>query len=187
MYLFIRKIRSSLIQFVSRYHTFRAYLWAFGNNDVKLSCGCSFGSGVKLRVTDGGKLYVKSGTSIASGANITVQSGRLDIGNNVFVGIGSIIVAKESIIIGNDALIAEYVVIRDQDHRYGSGPIKDAGFITGPISIGRDVWIGCKATILRGVSIGDHSVVAAHAVVNEDVPSGVIVAGIPARIIKKIS
>lgn len=50
--------------------------------------------------------------------------------------------------------------------------------------IGNDVWIGCNATILRGVNIGDGAVIGANALVNKDVPPYAIVAGVPAKIIK---
>ena len=53
-----------------------------------------------------------------------------------------------------------------------------------PCKIGNDVWIGCNATILRGVTIGDGAVIAANALVNRDVPPFAIVAGIPAKVIK---
>ena len=53
-----------------------------------------------------------------------------------------------------------------------------------PLVIGNDVWIGCNATILRGVSIGDGAVIGANSLVNKDVPPYAIVAGCPARIVK---
>ena len=55
-----------------------------------------------------------------------------------------------------------------------------------PIVLGKNVWIGAHATILPGVTIGDNAVVAAGAVVAKDVPQNVIVAGVPAKIIKQI-
>ncbi|MCT3430976.1 hypothetical protein EFQ32_09720 [Limosilactobacillus fermentum] len=54
------------------------------------------------------------------------------------------------------------------------------------VTIGNDVWIGGKATILPGVTIGDNVVVAAGAVVTKDVPANTIVAGVPARVIKEL-
>ena len=55
-----------------------------------------------------------------------------------------------------------------------------------PVKIGNKVWIGAHATILPGVTIGDGAVVAAGAVVTKDVPSNVVVAGVPAKVIKEI-
>ena len=55
----------------------------------------------------------------------------------------------------------------------------------GPVIIGNDVWIGDKATILPGVTIGDGAVIAANAVVTKDVPAYSVVAGNPAKIVKQ--
>ncbi|MEA3329359.1 MAG: DapH/DapD/GlmU-related protein [Nanoarchaeota archaeon] len=57
----------------------------------------------------------------------------------------------------------------------------------GKITIGNDVWFGADAKVLPGVTIGDFCIIAANSVVNEDVPSGVIVGGTPAKIIKKVT
>jgi acetyltransferase-like isoleucine patch superfamily enzyme len=57
---------------------------------------------------------------------------------------------------------------------------------SGPVEIGRNVWVGRHATILPGVTIGDHSVVAAAAVVVRDVPPRTLVAGNPARPVREI-
>jgi len=54
-----------------------------------------------------------------------------------------------------------------------------------PVIIGDHVWIGCKSTILKGVTIGDGSVIAANSVVTKDVPPKALVGGIPSKIIKK--
>ncbi|GGH87258.1 hypothetical protein GCM10007362_48960 [Saccharibacillus endophyticus] len=55
-----------------------------------------------------------------------------------------------------------------------------------PVVIGQNVWIGSNATLLPGVTIGDHAVVAAGAVVTKDVPQDAVVAGVPAKFIKTI-
>lgn len=147
----------------------------------------AIGRGVRIAVSDGGRLEI--GADCALEDNVTVQCRRasIKIGAGGFIGQGSIIVARERISIGANALIAEYVTIRDQDHIFG-GPLPTAqsGFDVAPITIGDNVWIGAKATILKGVSIGNNVVVGAHSVVTTDLPDDVVALGVPARIVRKI-
>ena len=63
-------------------------------------------------------------------------------------------------------------------------PIKDQGIVKSPVRVGPDCWLGVKVTVLRGVTVGAGSVVAAHAVVNKDVPPISVVVGIPGRVVK---
>ena len=142
------------------------------------------GRAVTVSVSGGGSLEAGEGLDLSDRCVLNVKHGRLMIGSNAFIGIGSIVTCRQSITIGDYALIAEYVTIRDQDHRYG-GPEVTAknGFETAPIVIGNNVWIGAKATITKGVTIGDNAVVAAGAVVTTDVPAGSIVGGVPAKVI----
>ena len=125
---------------------------------------------------------------VADFASIFVKRGRLSIGHAAHLGIGTVIACREAISIGNNALVAEFVTIRDQDHLFGKGLITaTAGFATAPIAIGDNVWIGAKATITRGVTIGNNSVIAANAVVTSDIPANVVAAGVPARVIREIA
>jgi acetyltransferase-like isoleucine patch superfamily enzyme len=107
---------------------------------------------------------------------------RIDLGDRVFVNRGTIITARADIYIGDDVLIGPYVVINSGDHNYSdpAQPIESQGHATGPISIGNDVWLGAHCVILRGVKVGDGAVVAAGAVVIDDVPPCTLVAGVPA-------
>ncbi len=134
-----------------------------------------------VRVTDGGQWVSGEGLELADFAHVIVKKGRLTVGRGAHFGIGCVVTCREAITIGDDALIAEYVTIRDQDHRYG-GPEPTArnGFETAPVIIGNNVWIGAKATITRGVAIGDNAVIAAGAVVTKNVPPRAIVGGVPA-------
>jgi acetyltransferase-like isoleucine patch superfamily enzyme len=103
----------------------------------------------------------------------------------VYIGQGTVISAREEITVGSDTLIAEHVTIRDQDHQFGIGKItSEAGFSTSPVFIEDNVWIGAKATIMKGVRIGKNSVVGANSVVTRNVPCDVVVAGVPAKIIQ---
>lgn len=69
---------------------------------------------------------------------------------------------------------------------HGLAPEERHDLFPAPIRIGKNVWVGANATILPSVTIGDHAVIAAGAVVAKDVPGGVVAAGVPAKVIKKI-
>jgi len=88
--------------------------------------------------------------------------------------------------IGSKALIADDVYITDFDHRFADLdlPIKDQGIVKAPVRIGADSWVGTKATVLRGVDIGDGCVIAANSTVTKDVPAYSVAAGVPARVVK---
>jgi acetyltransferase-like isoleucine patch superfamily enzyme len=63
-------------------------------------------------------------------------------------------------------------------------PIKDQGIVKAPVRIGPDCWVGVKASVLRGVTVGAGSVLAAHSLVNKDVPPMSVVVGVPGRVVK---
>lgn len=92
--------------------------------------------------------------------------------------------------IGDNCLTGKWVTITDNSHGetdYDSlllPPNKRNITSKGPIVVGNNVWIGDKATILPGVTIGDGAVIAANAVVTKDVPAYCVVGGNPAKIIK---
>jgi acetyltransferase-like isoleucine patch superfamily enzyme len=88
--------------------------------------------------------------------------------------------------IGDSALIADNVYISDFDHKFAAldMAIKDQGIAKARVRIERDVWIGTKVTVCRGVVIGHGSVVGANAVVTHDLPAYSIAVGVPARVIK---
>lgn len=149
----------------------------------KVTVGHDFrcGSGVYVSCTDGGEIRIGSNVSFGRNVKLVAQAGSVVIGDNAFIGDGTIIVAKKSIEIGNDALIAEYVVIRDQNHGLNGDPIRAAGFSVEPIVIDDNVWLGSKVSVLKGSHIGSGAVIASNAVVTKDVPSRHIFAGVPAR------
>lgn len=111
------------------------------------------------------------------GLNITV-------GKNVFINAGCQfqdhggIVLEDGVLIGHNTVIA--TLNHDQDFR------RRSSLIPKPVRICRDVWIGAGCVICPGVTVGEHSIVAAGAVVTKDVPPDVVVAGVPARVIKRL-
>lgn len=85
--------------------------------------------------------------------------------------------------------IAEFTVIRDQNHNYNfsNTPISQQGYTSEAIHIKQNVWIGARTTILKGVTIEKNSVVAAHSLVNKSFPHTTLIGGLPAKELKSFS
>lgn len=135
-----------------------------------------------LVLKESSKLQVDGQFDIYDGCVITVEeAASLHIGSG-YINSNSRIYCFQGIAIGEGVAISEDVVIRDSDnHRMGSDDYE----MTQPITIGNYVWIGFRASILKGVTIGDGAVIAAGAVVTKDIPSNCLAAGIPAKVIKE--
>lgn len=157
------------------------YPWIIIDFKTKIQNNCS------IVCVKGGNLNI-SQSHISFGTHIKADSKSCISINNSFIGRNCVIAAKEKIIINKNCLIAEMVVIRDQDHAIDifTGNSGSEGFTSSPIEIKENVWIASKATILKGVHIGKHSVVAASAVVTKDIPSYEVWGGVPAQFIKSV-
>src|SRR3954453_6306228 len=112
-----------------------------------------------------------------------LPGGRLTIGDRVFVNQGASLVAHLSITIGDDVRVGDPVATYDTAHP-PVGQARDAR--RAPVTIGRNVWLARGALVLPGVTIGDHAVVAAGAVVTEHVPPRTLVAGNPAKVVREL-
>jgi maltose O-acetyltransferase len=113
-----------------------------------------------------------------SGAQVIIEDGAM-INNNA-----CIIADRTSIRIGKGALIGTEFTVYDSDfHSVRPEARLDGDYETAPVEIGENVFIGSRVTVLKGVSIGRNSVIAAGSVVNKDVPENVIVGGVPARVL----
>lgn len=108
------------------------------------------------------------------------------IGDHTRIGIHNTIIGP--VTIGNHVNLAQGITVTALNHNFSdlNKRIDEQGITTQPVTIGDDVWIGTNAVILPGVTIGQHAVVAAGAVVTKDVPPYSIVAGIPAKVIKSL-
>jgi acetyltransferase-like isoleucine patch superfamily enzyme len=108
---------------------------------------------------------------------------RIHIGNDVTLNEWVYLSGFGGLHIGNHVRIGHRTSIITSDHRYDdmSVPIHQQGLIFGEVVIEDDVWIGCNATILKGVRIGRGAIIAAGAVVTRDVPANAIFGGVPAR------
>ena len=112
-------------------------------------------------------------------------SGTIRIGNAVMISPGVRISASDEIVIGDGCMMANGVYITDCDW-HGVYDRMNRDPEPKPVHIGDNVWIGDRATVLKGVTIGDNSIVAACSVVTKDVPANVVVAGNPARIVREL-
>lgn len=126
---------------------------------------------------------VRLWSNIVQSKLYTGSNGQLIVGNNSRLN-GVHIDARELVKIGKNVRIAPYTIILDSDFHdikdhFTDGPSK-------PVIIEDDVWLATRCTVLKGVTIGKGSVVAAGAVVTKDVPSNCVVAGVPARVIKRL-
>lgn len=112
--------------------------------------------------------------------------GDVVIGDNTRIGIHNTIIGP--VTIGSHVNLAQGITVTALNHNFKDTTLRidEQGISTQPVIIGDDVWIGANAVILPGVTIGNHAVVAAGAVVTKDVPDNTIVGGVPAKEIKKI-
>ena len=113
-------------------------------------------------------------------------------GNDISIGEYSHITCARRIVIGDGLLTGRFVLITDNAHGRNTdselmvNPLARKIYSPGAITIGRNVWIGDKATVLPNVTIGDGAIIAANAVVAKDVPPYAVVAGCPAKVVKLI-
>lgn len=152
---------------------------------VRISPEAVLFSGVKLlrfpkNIKIGESALLKSGAHLCP----CNSESRVSVGARTSIGFHTLIYASSSISIGSDCMIAPFVYIVDSNHGIEKGiPMNQQDNIARPIVIGDDVWIGAHAVVLPGVSVGNGAVIAAGAVVKEDVGENMIVGGVPARTI----
>lgn len=106
------------------------------------------------------------------------------VGRNVFINHACEFMDRGGITIGDNVLIGPKVNLVTLNHPLD--PATRRSTWCAPIVIGPGAWIGAGASVMPGVTIGEHAVVAANAVVTRDVPAGTVVGGIPARFIKRL-
>lgn len=170
---------------------------------------CTINQSVKILSPAKVENFSQDKKAIYIGANSVIRGelsifpgGKIEIGEDCYVGEGSRLWSATSMKIGNRVFISHNVNIHDTNShsldsaiRYshfqeimskGHPSTDDFDIITQPVSIQNDVWIGFNSTILKGVTIGRNSIVAACSVVTKDIPEYVVVAGNPAKIVKEL-
>lgn len=115
------------------------------------------------------------------------------IGNNVSINLDCHIGAINRIDIGDNVLIGSRVTLVDHSHgdvsevNNKTAPTLKALYSKGPLRIGRNTWIGEGVTILGNVTLGENVIVGANSLVNKSFPSNVVIAGVPAKIVRCIT
>src|SRR6478609_6284400 len=130
------------------------------------------GRGLELMIEPRGEIRFGRFVWIGDGTKIRCHEGVVEIGDKTVMGQECTISAYQRVRIGNECVIADRAMFIDFDH----------GMVE--VEVGNNVWIGYGACILRGVSVGDNSVIGTNSVVTKDVPANAVVGGIPARIIR---
>lgn len=142
---------------------------------------------LSARICGGGKLSIGDNCVIRDYAVLSPGHGSISIGNNCAIGMFNYLDGNAELCIGNDVHIGPHVCIYTANHIYSdlNVAIHKQGLDCKPVRIGDDVWIGSHAVILAGVNVGKGSVIAAGAVITKNIPEYSVVAGIPAKVIKK--
>lgn len=129
---------------------------------------------IRLQIGKGASVVIGSYNQNREKMYIGVlNGGELNIGSHCFFNINSSITCAEKIVIGNNCKFGNNLVVIDHDHNYRANGIYSGDnpeFISSPVIIGDDVWIGANVIILRGTEIGDNCVIAAGSVVKGIIP-----------------
>jgi len=185
--MFTNKVKK-MFNMVKDYFSLAMDIFRGLTKKMKIQTGGKFlkvGKGVRF-VCRNQNISFGRGVKIYRNSKIAVwgqddKKANLKIGNYVSIGNRTEIHAGDSVTIGDRTLISFDCCIMDTDYHY----IDCNREKHKPVVIGSNVWIGCNACILKRVTIGDGAVIAAHAVVTEDVPPKTLVGGNPARVLKE--
>jgi acetyltransferase-like isoleucine patch superfamily enzyme len=137
-----------------------------------------------------GRLDVGAGTLFEPGVWITAPgSARVRIGQGTFLNKGVMVASHELVEIGSHCMLANGCFVSDANHRFDDPhrPVTWQGFVSkGPTRIGDNCWLGANVVVGTGVNIGERSVIGANSVVTRDVDAFSVVAGAPARLLRRV-
>jgi len=144
------------------------------------------GRRLELKIEPRGEIRFGRFVWIGDGTKIRCHEGEVAIGDKTVLGQECTISAYQHVRIGEQCVIADRAMFIDFDHGMVEveRPIRVQGIYKRDVEVGSNVWIGYGACILRGVTVGDNSVIGTNSVVTSDVPANAVVGGIPARVIR---
>jgi acetyltransferase-like isoleucine patch superfamily enzyme len=115
---------------------------------------------------------------------------RMTIGSNVYIGQHVNIVCVDKVHIEDECVLSDYIYISDSAHGFDprrGHVMKQALQLKGPVNIGKGTFVGYRVVIMPGITLGKHCVIGANSVVTKSFPDYSMIAGVPARIIKRFS
>jgi acetyltransferase-like isoleucine patch superfamily enzyme len=165
----------------------RRYLTRVGRRGLRTDGLAFIGPGVILEIGKNARIEFGRWCWVGHGTKIRAHEGVVSIGAKTVMGQECTISAFQRVSIGRECVIADRVMFIDFDHGVVEveRPIRQQGIYKRDVNVGNNVWIGYGACILRGVTVGDNSIIGTNAVVTKDVPPNSVVGGVPAKLIRK--
>ncbi|HEV2974287.1 MAG TPA: acyltransferase [Solirubrobacteraceae bacterium] len=147
---------------------------------------CFICPNVQLELGRHAKLRIGRWAWVGHGCKIRVHEGDVEIGAKTVIGQECTISAYQRVSIGRECILADRVMLIDFDHGVTEveRPVRLQGIYKRDVRVGHNVWIGYGACVLRGVAVGDNSIVGTNSVLTHDVPANAVVGGVPARLIR---
>jgi acetyltransferase-like isoleucine patch superfamily enzyme len=148
---------------------------------------CFIAPDVKLEIKRGAVLKVGRWAWVGHGTKIRVHEGEVVIGAKSVLGQECTISAFQHVQIGRECILADRVMLIDFDHGMVEveRPIREQGIYKRDVHVGNNCWVGYGACFLRGVTVGDNCVVGTYSVVTKNFPADCVLAGTPAKIIRR--
>ena len=144
------------------------------------------GRGLQLQIGKRGRIRFGRFVWIGDGTKIRCHQGEVIVGQKTVLGQECTISAYRNVRIGEQCVVADRAMFIDFDHGIVEvdRPIRLQGIYMRDVNVGSNVWIGYGACVLRGVRVGDNSIIGTNSVVTKDVPANAVVAGVPAKVIR---
>ncbi len=142
--------------------------------------------GVTFEIGRDARVVLGRWSWLGHGTKVRAHEGEVTIGAKSVLGQDCTISAYQRVAIGRECIVADRVMLIDFDHGVVEveRPIRLQGIYKRDVCVGHNVWIGYGACVLRGVTVGDNSVIGTSAVVTRDLPANAVAAGVPARVIR---
>ena len=148
----------------------------------------SFGQPAEVREVILNKLLKSIGKGVHFEPNFRCEFGyNISIGNNFYANFDCIMLDGGGIEIGDNVLFGPRVGIYTSNHAADSWERTHGACYAKPVKIGNNVWVGAGVHINQGVTIGDNTIIGSGSVITKDIPSNVVAAGVPCKVIREIT